>query len=72
MTELTARQREVLARFDAEQAEREAREVERAKEMWRLHRERLAEFEPFVRELHELGMVPGWRAIQKIELLGGE
>ncbi len=44
------------------------RERARAAGLRALHKERLPEWEPFFRALYELGMVPGWRAIRRIQL----
>lgn len=34
-----------------------------------LHKEHLPEFAPFVRALHETGLIDGWRAITHIQII---
>jgi hypothetical protein len=45
-------------------------DTERARtaELRRLHLELLPEFEPFVKSLHKLGMIDGWRALTYVEV----
>ena len=38
----------------------------------KLHKKHLPEFAPFVKELHAVGLIDGWRAIQHIEILRKE
>lgn len=38
----------------------------------KLHKLLLPEFAPFVKELHAVGLIDGWRAIQKIEVFRKE
>lgn len=33
-----------------------------------LHHQYMPEFLPFVREMHELGLIDGWRSVRKIEV----
>lgn len=47
--------------------EREQQERARAAEMRAKHKAWLPEFEGFFKTLYELGLVPGWRAIVKVE-----
>lgn len=46
-----------------------AAEQDRAAEMAALHKQHLPEFNPMLKELHELGMIDGWRSIVSIEVL---
>lgn len=41
---------------------------ERAVEMRGMHKQYLPDWEPFFRGLYELGLVPGWRAIVRLDL----
>lgn len=37
-----------------------------------LHKKHLPEFAPLIKELHAVGLIDGWRAIQKIEVFRKE
>lgn len=45
------------------------REQARAAENRDLVREHLPEALPFIKELHEMGMIDGWRNVESVELL---
>lgn len=60
-SEAPARPRKPKTLTSAEQA--------RAEEMAALHKQHLPEFNPMLKEMHELGLIDGWRSIVSIEVI---
>ena len=47
-------------------------ETERIKQNWEAYHRLLPEFVPFLKALHVLGMVEGWRSVQTVRVLTPE